>query len=97
MGPIGRIKRCAVLLERRLAKDRGWIEFTVYPLFSPQSFIAEGTANAGIALAFPGDDQIRFERERLFPLAGLDPAGAPRLGELRAAMKDLAGARLTIV
>ena len=34
--------------------DRGWVEFTVYPLFSPQSLIAEGTANFGIEVAFPG-------------------------------------------
>jgi hypothetical protein len=26
-----------VLLEKNLVKDRGWIEFTVYPLFSPQA------------------------------------------------------------
>jgi hypothetical protein len=25
-----------VLLEKNLVKDRGWVEFTVYPLFSPQ-------------------------------------------------------------
>jgi hypothetical protein len=31
------------LLEKHLVKDRGWMEFTVYPLFSPQSLIAEGT------------------------------------------------------
>ncbi len=41
------------LLEKNLVKDRGWIEFTVYPLFSPQSLIAEGTANYGIEVAFP--------------------------------------------
>ena len=47
-------------------------EFTVYPLFSPQSLIAEGTANYGIAVAFPGDERIS-ERTVLFPAAGLDP------------------------
>ena len=42
------------LLEKHLVRDRGWIEFSVYPLFSPQSLIAEGTANFGIEVAFPG-------------------------------------------
>ena len=42
------------LLEKHLVRDRGWVEFTVYPLFSPQSLIAEGTANYGIEVAFPG-------------------------------------------
>ena len=62
------------LLEQHLVKDRGWVEFSVYPLFSPQSLIAEGTANYGIQVAFSDVDRRRFERETLFPLAGLDPA-----------------------
>jgi hypothetical protein len=62
-----------VLLEQHLVRDRGWIEYTVYPLFSPQSLIAEGTANFGIETAFTPADRMAFEREVLFPLAGLDP------------------------
>jgi hypothetical protein len=62
-----------VLLEKNLVRDRGWVEFSVYPLFSPQSLIAEGTANFGIEVAFPLRDRIAFERDVLFPKAGLDP------------------------
>jgi hypothetical protein len=62
------------LLEKNLVKDRGWIEYTVYPLFSPQSLIAEGTANYGIEVAFAPADRVRFEGDVLFPLAGLDPS-----------------------
>jgi hypothetical protein len=65
-----------VLLEQRLVQDRGWIEFTVYPLFSPQSLIAEGTANYGIDVAFPRAERIEFERRVIFPAAGLNPADA---------------------
>ena len=65
-----------VLLEKTLVKDRGWLEYTVYPLFSPQSLIAEGTANYGIQVAFPAQERVEFERRVLFPLAGLDPARA---------------------
>ncbi len=64
------------LLEANLVKERNWKEFTVYVLFSPQSLIAEGTANFGIKVAFPGDERIKFEKEVLFPLAGLNPADA---------------------
>ena len=60
-----------VLLEKNLVRDRGWVEFTVYPLFSPQSLIAEGTANYGIEVAFPRSERIAFERDVLFPLAGI--------------------------
>ena len=60
------------LLEKSLVRDRGWVEYSVYPLFSPQSLIAEGSANFGIEMAFPGDERLAYERDVLFPLAGLD-------------------------
>jgi hypothetical protein len=60
-----------VLLEKNLVRDRGWVEFSVYPLFSPQSLIAEGTANFGIEVAFPRADRLEFERRVLFPAAQL--------------------------
>jgi hypothetical protein len=65
-----------VLLEKNLVRDRGWLEFSVYPLFSPQSLIAEGTADYGIDVAFPPAERLSFERQVIFPAAGLDPAGA---------------------
>jgi hypothetical protein len=48
----------------------------VYALFSPQSLIAEGTANYGIDVTFPADERVEMEKEQLFPLAGLDPSRA---------------------
>lgn len=65
-----------VLLEQRLVEEKGWKEFSVYPLFSPQSLIAEGSANYGIEVAFPATERLAFEREVLFPLAGLDASEA---------------------
>jgi hypothetical protein len=79
-----------LLLERGLVRNRGWKEFTVYALFSPQSLIAEGSANHGITMAFPDDERVQFERERLFPVAGLDPAGAERYYRVMALQKQLA-------
>jgi hypothetical protein len=63
-----------VLLEKTLVRDRGWMEFSVYPLHSPQSLIAEGSANYGIEVAFPKPERLQFERTVIFPTAGLDPA-----------------------
>jgi len=85
-----------LLLERNLARGRGWSEFTIYPLYSPQSFLAEGSANYGIELAFPGDERAAFEKAVLFPLAGFDPAEVARYEALDKAMQALAGARFTI-
>jgi hypothetical protein len=64
------------LLEENLVRKNGWLEFTIYPLFSPESLIAEGSGNYGIQLAFPGNERIEFERSVLFPLAGLDDSRA---------------------
>jgi len=64
-----------MLLEKNLYHDKGLIEISMYPLFSPQSFIAEGSANYGIALVFPGEEKVRFAREVLLPLAGVDTSG----------------------
>ena len=71
-------------------RDRGWVEFSVYALFSPQSLIAEGSGNYGIAVAFPGAEKLAFEREVLFPLAGLDPARAAEFDRVCQLMKQLA-------
>jgi hypothetical protein len=85
-----------LLLEQKLSKAKGWVEFTVYPLFSPQSFIAEGSANYGIELAFPGKAKTAFERDTLYPLAGLDPQTAEAYGELMDAKAALSTASNTI-
>lgn len=65
-----------VLLEENLVNKKGWKEYSIYPLFSPQSLIAEGSANFGIDVAFPAKERVKFEKEVLFPLAGLNPAEA---------------------
>jgi hypothetical protein len=77
------------LLEKHLVRDRGWVEFTVYPLFSPQSLIAEGTANLGIEVAFPGRERIDFERGTLFPAAGIDPGRAAEYYEVQGLVDQL--------
>lgn len=79
-----------VLIEQHLVRERGWFEWTIYPLFSPQSLIAEGTANFGISVAFPDADRRDFERDVLFPLAGLDPARAARYDAVQQLARRLA-------
>jgi hypothetical protein len=78
-----------VLLEKNLLRDRGWIEFSVYALFSPQSLIAEGTANYGIEVAFPRADRLEFERRVLFPAANLNPEKAEQYYEVLALVDKL--------
>jgi hypothetical protein len=77
------------LVEQHLVRARGWVEFSVYALFSPQSLIAEGTANYGIDVAFPGRERVEFERSTLFPVAGLDSSRAGEYYEVQALVERL--------
>jgi hypothetical protein len=63
--------------EQLVQAGRRW-EFAVQPTFSPQSLLSESAATVAADLAFPGMERIRFERDVLFPIAGLNPAEAER-------------------
>jgi hypothetical protein len=75
-----------VLLEDRLVRGRGWRELTVYPLYSPQSLIAEGTANVGSDIIMTEAEQLAFLRDVLAPMAGIAASDV----ELYQHMKDAA-------
>jgi len=77
------------LLEKALTKEKGWVEFSVYPLFSPHSLLAEGTANYGVNMIFPGNSRLKFEKEVLFPIAGLDSSLANQYYNIRELTKEL--------
>ncbi len=78
-----------LLMEKNLFREREWKEFCVYPLFSPQSLIAEGSANFGIDVALPGQERVAFERDVLFPIAGFDPQRAPEYYKIQDAKAKL--------
>ena len=82
-----------LMMEQRLVRERGWLEFSVQPLYTPQALFMEGTANYGIEMAFPGREQLRFERDVLFPILGLDQSRAELYWQLRQARRDLSYAR----
>jgi hypothetical protein len=51
-----------LLIEQDLVQQKQWMEYAVYPLYSPASFLAEGSANYGIEVAFPRAERLQFER-----------------------------------
>ena len=85
-----------LMVEERLARGKGWKEYEVNPLYSPTSVLSEGSANYGIDLAFPGPERLKFERDVLYPLAGLDPNTADAYWSMQQMTDALSGARLTI-
>ena len=86
-----------LFIERELVGKRGWIEYSVNPLFGPFGPLAEGSGNYGIELAFPGPEKAKFETEVLYPMAGLDTKEAKKFekvleleGKLSHATNDIA-------
>ncbi len=77
------------LLEKNLLRDRGWIEFSVYPLFSPQSLIAEGTANFGREVVFTKAERLAFEKQVIWPAAGIDPSRVEEFYAVQDLLKKL--------
>ncbi|MFZ2957377.1 MAG: hypothetical protein WA705_10845 [Candidatus Ozemobacteraceae bacterium] len=77
------------LLEELLLKGKKWIEFSIYALFSPQSLIAEGTAEFAAHMIFSPEEKLIFMEKVLFPLAGFDPGKAKEYEEVMALTEKL--------
>lgn len=73
------------------------IEDRLVLLRSADSVVREGAAEVGVDTAFPDGERLDFLRGTLFPMAGLDPAGAERYGRVEALMRRLSGASLPIL
>ena len=65
-----------VLQDQKFVEAGHSLDWLVQPTFSPQSLVSEGLGTYSVQMAFPGEERLRFERDTLFPLAGLDPAQA---------------------
>lgn len=61
------------LIEKHMVNERNWVEYSIYNLYGPTSLLAEGSANYGIEVAFPWQERMAFERDVLFPIAGIEP------------------------
>jgi hypothetical protein len=58
--------------DTQLVHGKGLEEYTVQLTFSPQSMLSESIATLAVDVAFPEQQRLAFERDVLFPLAGLD-------------------------
>jgi hypothetical protein len=78
-----------ILRDFELYQKRGWIEFSIAPLYCPSGILSEGGADFGVEVAFPGNDKLTFEKEVLYPIAGLDAANASEYEKIMKLRKDL--------
>jgi hypothetical protein len=73
------------------------VEETVALLRSPVAMLREAAANYAVDLAFPPEERLRFERDTLFPIAGLDPSTAAGYFEVRQLVRALEPAIIPIL
>jgi len=84
------------LIEARLVDGQHRLEYSVQPMFSPQSLRTEGAASLAAELAFPGESRLAFERDVLFPLAQLDPADADKYVQISRLVDGLRSRQLDV-
>jgi len=78
-----------VLRERSIGRER-----SLDSAAGREALLHEGLASYGLELAFPGEERLRFEKEVLFPLAGLDPSEADLYSRVEREMRRLAPLRV---
>jgi hypothetical protein len=64
------------LRDVNLVQAKGFKEYWVQPTYSPQTMLSESMATLALDVAFPGTKRLAFERDVLFPIAGLDGKNA---------------------
>lgn len=79
-----------------LFHKRGWPEFSLMQNYGPLIPAAEAIAEYGVGLAFPLEDRIRFERDVLYPLAGLKMTNPDDWRAFWTAKSDMLGASATV-
>jgi hypothetical protein len=60
------------LVDAQLVRRERRFELMVQPTFSPQSLSSESLATNAVDVAFPGENRLRFERDELSPIAGIN-------------------------
>ncbi len=60
--------------EQRLYREKGYFEWCVSPLYTPQNTMAEAVAEVGVDLSMPPTEFFAWHRDALFPRLGLTGA-----------------------
>ncbi len=73
------------------------IEDSLVLLRSPGSVLREGAANAGVDLVFPFAERLAFERDVLFPIAGLSATEAETNLKIHTLVNELSSAVVPVI
>jgi hypothetical protein len=77
------------MLDHRYGQGRGWVEFSMFPLFAPQGIIFEGSGNFAELVAFSRESRAEFLHDVIMPIAGIESADLDALDRVQAAREKM--------
>jgi hypothetical protein len=84
------------LVDAQSVRREHRFELMVQPTFSPQSFSSEALATNAVDVAFPSEDRLRFERDVLSPVAGINTEDIDLYLRINRLVDQLDGAEIEI-
>ena len=79
--------------EQRLYREKGYLEWCVSPLYTPQNTMAEAVAEVGVDLLMPPTEFFAWHRDALFPRLGLTGADLAAWERIAPLLETLGRAR----
>jgi hypothetical protein len=84
-------------LDQRLWRGKGWPEIRSSLNLEPQFPVSDAISEHGVGMVFPLDDRMKFEREVLYPLAGLEMQDEAAWRAYISARSSVLGATSTVI
>ena len=84
-------------LDQRLWRGKGWPEVRLGLSLEPQFPVSDAISEYGVGMVFPLEDRMKFEREVLYPLAGLRMRDEPAWRAYISARSSVLGATSTVI
>lgn len=84
-------------LDQHLWRGKRWPEVRTNLNFEPQFPVSDAISEYGVGMVFPLEDRLKFEREVLYPLAGLKMQDEASWRAYIAARSSILGATSTVI
>jgi hypothetical protein len=78
-----------ILKDKRLYRDKGYLEESTRLLYSPAAVIAEGIATTALEIIFPNDSDDEWNVEVMLPAAGLAAEPVEQMRRISKAAREL--------
>ncbi len=82
--------------EQLFYKKNNWAEYSIKPLFSPQSMVLEAIPMSATSLVFPMKRRVSFATDILFPIAGISEKEAEKYFKITELVQSLSMMRIEV-